>query len=94
LYSSSESGSDGESDDFANKGAGWSRKSSGFDSGYGSSKEDADEKARYYDELLEQFRAEGPILAKHARNMMKMEEEQEAKWEEYDAWRSLLTIRG
>ncbi|KAJ0103733.1 hypothetical protein J7T55_000242 [Diaporthe amygdali] len=82
LDSSSGSSSETESDDSADERAGWNRNVSGFDSGYGSQEEDTDEKARYYDELLQRFRAEDPTLADHSRNTVRMEEEQEAKWEE------------
>ncbi len=54
---------------------------SGFDSGYHSLEDDSDDKADYYDELLEQFRAEGPTLANHGENTEKMEKEQEEKWD-------------
>lgn len=51
------------------------------DSGYCSlEEEDDDEKAEYYDQLIERFRREGPTLANHGKNTTKMEEEQEVKW--------------
>jgi len=46
------------------------------DSGYCSLDEDADEKAEYYDDLLERFQAEGPTLANHRENTKKMEKDQ------------------
>ncbi|KAJ0103794.1 hypothetical protein J7T55_004196, partial [Diaporthe amygdali] len=93
LDSSSGSSSETESDDSADERAGWNRNFPGFDSGYGSQEEDPDEKARYYDELLERFRAEGPTLADHSRNTVRMEEEQEAKWEEFCKYRRLDPMR-
>lgn len=63
--SSSDSDSDSEDDD---------------DSGYCSLDDDADGRAEYYDDLLERFRAEGPILANHGDNTKKMEAEQEGIW--------------
>jgi hypothetical protein len=52
------------------------------DSGY-ASLEDLDERADFYDDLLERFRAEGPTLANHGDNTKKMIEEQEQKWRKY-----------
>ncbi|KAK3943401.1 hypothetical protein QBC46DRAFT_420865 [Diplogelasinospora grovesii] len=72
--SSSESDSDSDSED---------------DSGYCSLKEDADDKAEYYNELLERFRAEGPTLANHGKNTKKMEKEQEKKWNKFCKHREL-----
>ena len=63
--SGSESNSDSESDD---------------DSGYCSLDEDADERAEYYDDMLERFRKEGPTLANHGENTKRMETDQEAIW--------------
>lgn len=45
------------------------------DSGYGSL-EDPDERADFYDDLLESFRAEGPTLANHGDGTKKMIEEE------------------
>jgi hypothetical protein len=50
------------------------------DSGYGSLEEDPDERAEFYDDLLERFRAEGPTLANHGDNTKKITQEQEQKW--------------
>ena len=63
--SSSDSDSDSEDDD---------------DSGYCSLDDDADGRAEYYDDLLERFRKEGPVLANHGDNTKKMETEQEGIW--------------
>jgi len=48
---------------------------SDHDSGYCSLDEDADERAEYYDDLLERFRKEGPSLANHGVNTTKMAKE-------------------
>ena len=53
---------------------------SGPDSGYQSLEDDPDDKAYYYDELLQQFQADGPALANHGENTERMEKEQEQKW--------------
>ena len=58
-----------------------SESEAGFDSGYHSLDEDPDDKADYYDELLERFRADGPTLANHGENTEKMEKEQGEKWD-------------
>jgi len=55
---------------------------SDVDSGY-ASLEDPDERADFYDDLLEKFRAEGPTLANHGDNTKKMIQEQEQKWRQY-----------
>ena len=56
------------------------RSSADGDSGYCSPDDDADERAEYYDDLLERFRADGPTLANHGKNTKKMETEQEEIW--------------
>ena len=56
---------------------------SDIDSGY-ASLEDPDERADFYDDLLERFREEGPTLANHGDNTKKMIQEQEQKWREYE----------
>jgi len=50
------------------------------DSGYCSLEEDADDRAEYYDDLLERFRREGPTVANHGRNTKAMETDQEKIW--------------
>lgn len=55
---------------------------SGDHSGY-ASVEDPDERADFYDDLLETFRAKGPTLANHGDNTKKMIQEQEQKWKKY-----------
>jgi hypothetical protein len=59
--------------------------SKGADSGYvsaGDDAEDPDETAEYYDDLLQQFREEGPTLANHGDNTISMIKGQKEKWEE------------
>ena len=61
------------------------------DSGY-ASVEDPDERADFYDDLLERFRAEGPTLANHGDNTKKMIQEQEQKWRMFCKHRKLEPI--
>lgn len=66
---------DGESSSLSD-----SNSDSDDDSGYCSLEEDTEEKAEYYDALLERFRTEGPTLANHGENTKRMEDEQVEKW--------------
>ncbi|KAK0701564.1 hypothetical protein B0T26DRAFT_681697 [Lasiosphaeria miniovina] len=66
-----------------------SHSDSNNDSGYCSLNEDADDKAQYYDDLLERFRADGPTLANHGENTQTMEEEQEKIWNKFCKRRKL-----
>jgi hypothetical protein len=50
------------------------------DSGYCSLEEDVDDRAEYYDDLLERFRREGPTVANHGKNTKAMETDQERIW--------------
>ena len=50
------------------------------DSGYCSLGEDVDDRAEYYDDLLERFRREGPTVANHGENTKVMEKDQEKIW--------------
>ncbi|KAK3939621.1 hypothetical protein QBC46DRAFT_342346 [Diplogelasinospora grovesii] len=63
---------------------------SGFDSGYHSLEEDPDDKAEYYDELLERFQTEGPTLANHGDNTK--QQDQEEKWNKFCKYRKLDPI--
>ena len=68
-------GSDSDSDSDSN-----SNLESNGDSGYCSLEEDVDDRAEYYDDLLERFRREGSTVANHGENTKAMETNQERIW--------------
>lgn len=52
---------------------------SDVDSGYCSIEEDADDRAEYYDDLLQKFRIDGPTMANHSKNTKNIIQKQEQK---------------